>query len=102
MLKKSITELDRIVLTLAYVLRFRRWTRRRIPRPLAPDQGIDLGVPQPLPMDIGHVRESSDTGESETPDYSGPRSRRGGRLDRGRGRRGEKVGSKRKREGGGV
>lgn len=64
--------------------------RRRIPRPAMPDRGIDLGVPLPP------VNEVEDVRDSETHDYSGPKSRRGRYLARGRGdKRGEAVSTRR-------
>ena len=59
--------------------------RRRIPRPTAPDRGFDLGVPHHPVNDAEDVKDSRLTGGSEAHDYSGPKSRRGGRLARGRG-----------------
>ena len=64
--------------------------RRRIPRPAAPDRGFDLGVPHPPVHEADDVENSRMTGDVEAHNYSGPKSRRGGRLARGgRNRRGE-------------
>ena len=58
--------------------------RRRIPGPAAPDRGFDLGVPHSPVHEAEDVGDSRMTGDKEAYGYSGPKSRRGGRLARGR------------------
>lgn len=65
--------------------------RVSLSRPLAPERGFDLGSPQPLETGVDGLKGTEDL---ERHSYAGPKSRRGGRLVRGRGGLTEKAGSK--------